>query len=196
MPKIVDVEARRREIVFALWAVIHERGIEGVTYQAVAAEAGVSVGRVQHYFASREELVRAGAEAIVAFSESAFRDHSADLPPREALAALLTAPLPRTPTFRLGAAVWHAYLTRAMVDEGIAAVVRGAVAGTVDEVARLLAAAGAPGDAGDRGAAALHLVALSDGLTQRVLLGVAEPEAADALLRAQVDAVLDSPPAR
>ncbi len=184
VPKIVDVEQRRNEILYALWAVIHERGIEGVTYQAVAAEAGVSVGRVQHYFATRDALVLAGAEGMVALSEAAHSDRVGTLDAAEALAALLAAPLPRTPAFRLGAAVWHAYLTRAVVDEAIAEVVRDAVVGTVHEVARLLAAAGGGGR--DRNAEALRLVALSDGLTQRVLLGVTDVADAAALLRGEV----------
>ena len=48
MPKIVDPEQRRTEIIHGLWAVIYEHGIHAVTYQAVAQAAGVSVGRIQH----------------------------------------------------------------------------------------------------------------------------------------------------
>ena len=42
MPKIVDHAQRRTEIIHALWAVIYERGIHAVTYQAVAE---VEIGR-------------------------------------------------------------------------------------------------------------------------------------------------------
>lgn len=209
---IRDEGERRTEILYGLWAVIHERGIEGVTYQSVAAEAGVSIGRVQHYFATKDELVRAGAQALIATSEGVHRSRSESLAPRDALIALLTGPLPRTPQFRLGAAVWHAYLTRAMVDEGVAEVVREAVAGTQNEVVRLLGAALAEaGDKAGSGAGsvagsgartgvgsgvpskatlrreALHLLALSDGLTQRVLLGVTDVGDAEATVEAAVD---------
>src|SRR5690625_2815459 len=56
MPRIVDHAARRTEIVYALWAVIHEKGLDSVSFRAVAEAAGVSIGRIQHYFASKEEL--------------------------------------------------------------------------------------------------------------------------------------------
>ena len=65
MPKIVDPEQRRTEIIHGLWAVIYERGIHAVTYQAVAQAAGVSVGRIQHYFDSKQDLVHAGCRAMV-----------------------------------------------------------------------------------------------------------------------------------
>ena len=48
MPKVVDHEQRRSEITMALWLVIYEEGIDGVSFRAVARAAGVSVGRVQH----------------------------------------------------------------------------------------------------------------------------------------------------
>src|SRR5699024_4565647 len=36
MPRIVDHAARRTEIVYALWAVIHEKGLDSVSFRAVA----------------------------------------------------------------------------------------------------------------------------------------------------------------
>ena len=50
MPKVVDHDQRRAEIIGALWEVIGERGTEGASLMTVARAAGVSVGRIQHYF--------------------------------------------------------------------------------------------------------------------------------------------------
>ncbi|NLZ97477.1 MAG: TetR family transcriptional regulator, partial [Micrococcus sp.] len=50
MPKIVDHEQRRRELAQAIWSIIALRGLSAVTLRSVAAEAGVSMGTVQHYF--------------------------------------------------------------------------------------------------------------------------------------------------
>jgi len=57
MPKIVDVEQRRRQLVEAVWALAVRGGIEQVTLRKVADEAGVSMGHVQHYYASMQALI-------------------------------------------------------------------------------------------------------------------------------------------
>ena len=67
MPKTVDHEQRRRELAEALWRIARRDGLEAATVRHVAAEAGASVGLVQHYFTSKDEmlqfaLVRLGTE--------------------------------------------------------------------------------------------------------------------------------------
>jgi AcrR family transcriptional regulator len=44
MPKIVDWDARRDEILSATWRVIVRDGIAGATVRAIAREAGCSPG--------------------------------------------------------------------------------------------------------------------------------------------------------
>ncbi|QUL78633.1 TetR/AcrR family transcriptional regulator [Brevibacterium sp. SMBL_HHYL_HB1] len=70
MPKIVDHAQRRTEIVHALWQVIYLRGIDAVSFRSVAEAAGISIGRVQHYFPSRRELVLEGCRQIAAGAEA------------------------------------------------------------------------------------------------------------------------------
>ena len=48
---------RRPQILSAAAKVIAQRGITGLRLADVAAEAGVSIGTVQHYFGSRERLL-------------------------------------------------------------------------------------------------------------------------------------------
>ena len=57
MPKIVDHEKRKQQIAQATWNVILKKGMEGATVRAIAAEAGVSLGSLRHYFSSQEELL-------------------------------------------------------------------------------------------------------------------------------------------
>lgn len=57
MPKIVDHEKRKKQIAEATWTIIVKKGIEGATVRAIAAEAGVSLGSLRHYFSSQEELL-------------------------------------------------------------------------------------------------------------------------------------------
>lgn len=183
MPKVVDHHQRRTEIVWALWQVISERGIEGVTFQAVAQAAQVSVGRIQHYFGSKDELILAGCRAIVDLSSARYEERARFLDPWEALAELVIQPIPRTEEFRLGAAVWYAYIARAVVDPGIGEVVNVTIRSTQEKAETLLRTADAPP------AAAIRLVSLSAGLTQRVLVGTTAPEEAVAILKADVEAV-------
>lgn len=183
MPKIVDHNQRRTEITWALWQVVSERGIEGVTFQAVAQAARISVGRIQHYFSSKDELVLAGCRAIVDLSTAAYEERVRSLDPWEALTELVIQPIPQTKEFRLGAAVWYAYIARAVVDPAIGEIVQAATRGTQDEAESLLRAAGS------RSAYAARLVSLSAGLTQRVLIGAMTPEDAVAILKTEVEAL-------
>ncbi len=186
MPRIVDHAQRRREIVWALWAVIHDRGIDGVTFRAVAAAGGVSIGRVQHYFESREHLIRAGAEHMVAEAELRYRHDGSPTDPRAALVALLTRPVPTDDSGRPGVSVWYAYLAESASDPWIRAFLADATRGTVAETERLLTDLGVPEDVS--GPAALRLVAVSNGVTQAVLLGAMDPDVGIGLVTAEADA--------
>ena len=52
-------EARRPQILEAAMRAIIEHGFDAVRYVDVAEEAGVAVGTVQHYYASRDQLLGA-----------------------------------------------------------------------------------------------------------------------------------------
>jgi AcrR family transcriptional regulator len=56
-PAPVDHDVRRGRLTEALLAVVGEAGLEGASIRAVAARAGVSIGTVQHYFATKDELL-------------------------------------------------------------------------------------------------------------------------------------------
>ena len=181
MPKIVDHAQRRSEITWALWQVISKHGIEGVTYQTVAETAGISVGRVQHYFPSKDELILAGCHAIVDQAVDSHSERVRELDPWDALLALLSESIPQTESFRIGVAIWYAYLVRGVVDPAIGQIIAEASRGTVEEAAILLREAGAPDSE------AVRLVSLSNGLAQRVLVGVTTAAEATSLLRAEID---------
>ncbi|GAA2090237.1 MULTISPECIES: TetR/AcrR family transcriptional regulator [Brevibacterium] len=184
MPKIVDHDQRRTEIVHALWEVISERGIEGVTFQAVARSAGFSVGRVQHYFASKDALVRAGCRELIDASAAVHAERtSRSQSPWEALAQLLMQPIPRSEELRLGAAVWYAYMARGVVDPAIGEIAREATHRGLEEASALLRRAGADESAAPR------LMGLSAGLAQQVLLRAVQAEEALGLVREEIAAL-------
>jgi AcrR family transcriptional regulator len=62
MPKIVDHDARREEIVDAVWRVISRDGIASATTRNIAQEAGCSNGVLSHYFADKTALLHAALQ--------------------------------------------------------------------------------------------------------------------------------------
>src|SRR5215472_14196237 len=57
MPKIVDWDARRDEILSATWRVIARDGIARATIRAIAREAGCSRGILAHYFDDKADIL-------------------------------------------------------------------------------------------------------------------------------------------
>lgn len=57
MPKIVDHDQRRGEILEATWRVIAEKGVEAATIREIAKEAGYSAGVLAHYFTNKDEIL-------------------------------------------------------------------------------------------------------------------------------------------
>ncbi|WP_433378802.1 TetR/AcrR family transcriptional regulator [Streptosporangium sp. CA-115845] len=57
MPKIVDHEERREEVIEAARRIILREGIEAATTRAIAKEAGYSNGVLTHYFADKDDIM-------------------------------------------------------------------------------------------------------------------------------------------
>jgi AcrR family transcriptional regulator len=57
MPKKVDHDARREELVLAAWRVIAANGIDEVTIRDIARESGFSSGVLAHYFKNKDDLL-------------------------------------------------------------------------------------------------------------------------------------------
>jgi len=57
MPKIVDHDQRRTELVDATWRIIARHGIEGTTMRQIAAEAGFANGALKPYFPTKDDLL-------------------------------------------------------------------------------------------------------------------------------------------
>lgn len=58
MPKIVDHDERRAEIVKAIIKVTAEQGLTGATVRNISREGGFSSGVIAHYFANKDEMIR------------------------------------------------------------------------------------------------------------------------------------------
>jgi AcrR family transcriptional regulator len=57
VPRTADHEERRRQIAAAVCELISEHGLDAVTVSRTAATAGMSVGLVQHYFRTKDEML-------------------------------------------------------------------------------------------------------------------------------------------
>jgi AcrR family transcriptional regulator len=120
VPKQVDHEERRDQIARALWRVATTRGLQAVSFREVAAEAGVSVNLVQHYFGTKAELLvwsvdhntdrmaRRIGERLAAVGEASATD---------TLRAVAVAFLPDDDESREAMLVYHAFAAAALTDE-------------------------------------------------------------------------------
>jgi len=183
-------QQRRRDIADAVLAVVAERGLAAVSLSQVAATAGVSPGRVQHYFPSKTELLTTAFERGNELSSARIRERvgpdldSAD--PREVVTAVLTELIPDDPASLAHLRVRQSFAALALSDDTIAARLRDDYARLHQTLARLLrrdqaaarvSASVRPDDA------AVRLVALAEGLAYYVLIGVTPPADARAQLR-------------
>jgi AcrR family transcriptional regulator len=57
VPKIVDHDQRRLELVDATWRIIARLGIEGATMREIALEAGFANGALKPYFPTKDDLL-------------------------------------------------------------------------------------------------------------------------------------------
>jgi AcrR family transcriptional regulator len=71
MPKIVDWDARRDEILSATWRVIARDGIAKATIRAIAREARCSPGILAHYFDDKADIL--GAALVMSHRRVAVR---------------------------------------------------------------------------------------------------------------------------
>jgi AcrR family transcriptional regulator len=178
-------EARRREIADAVLAIVAEHGLQAVSLTEVAARAGVSPGRVQHYFPAKQALVEAAFDRANELSTARIRSLvGADLghaPPRAVLTTVLTELLAHDAETRAHMRVRQSFTALALSDDAIADRMRAEYDRLHRRLADLLRRDGhsgllAPGTDPER--AAVSLVALAEGLAYYVLIGVAGPEAA------------------
>ncbi|MFD6951301.1 TetR family transcriptional regulator [Nocardiopsis sp. TSRI0078] len=169
-------EQRRRQIADAVLAVTAERGLAAVTQSNVAARAGVSAGRVQHYFPTKREMIEAAFDRGNALSAAriAARVGRAGAP-RQVLTTVLTELIPHDAVTRTHLRVRQAFTALALSDEDIAERMRRDYERFHGQVTDLLARGQDAGEVPrelDCRERAVSLVALAEGLAYYVLVGI------------------------
>lgn len=97
MPKIVDHDQRRSELVEATLRIILRQGLAGATMRDIAAEAGFANGAIKSYFASKSELLAATYLRVFEATNRRVDLRTAGLRGLPALRAFAREVLPLTP---------------------------------------------------------------------------------------------------
>lgn len=193
VPKRVDHQVRRREIADALWRVVASNGFAAVSLRQVAAEAGVSMGLVQHYFDSREQMLLFALDSVSERARVHIAAELADQPepsPRAMVRALLTQVLPLDEQRRREGHALFAFLAEGGRGGVVGERMRTDMTHFKNAVAEQIRTVGTSPDP-DR--AAVLLLAATDGLTAHVLSGYLDPADALAALDQQLDHAFGSP---
>lgn len=173
----VDHEDRRRRIAEALWRVAASRGLHDVGLREVATEAGISLGALQHYFSSKDDMLAFTLEYVGQQAGRRVQDRLAnrsDPPSPEAVVReTLAEMLPLSPESRTGLLVHVAYLARAVHDQRLRDVAAGGIRPLRDLLAEMLrraAEAGRLAPGRDPDTEAMTLICLAEGVANYVLL--------------------------
>lgn len=193
MPKIVDHAESRAEFAEAVWRAVVDLGIENTTVRTVAKYAGWSVGRLAHYFASKDELLEEAMAYIGGDMQRRFERRLRGLRGLAALRAVLGEVTPTTKRTREEWIFWIAFWGRATRTPRLATAQRRRHAGFRRTLVRCLEQARADGEIGarldlEREAAGIAALAWGIGV-----LATFEPRA---LGRANIDRELDARVAR
>jgi AcrR family transcriptional regulator len=210
VPKKVDHEARRLELAEALWRITRKYGWDAVSLRRVAAEASVSMGMVQHYFSTKDEMLRFAMEMITDDTRRRIRSRVAELPeprsPRRLVGTVLSEMIPRPDRRATEAEAAAVFVRRFMLKpESATEFVAGGVElkQVLAEQIRLSRATGqetapdAPDPVAGRGGRtrdaaerdAGGLIALLEGLILNIVTGQQTSETAQEILDTQLDYV-------
>jgi AcrR family transcriptional regulator len=173
MPKSVDHDERREELLAAVWRVIVREGLDRVTIRMIAKETGWSSGVLAHYFVDKDDILASALRLALERIEERWDEKLDGLPAPVALRVLVLDNLPLDDERETETRFLMNYWSRSIraggrVDEHTWR--RGPV--LVDRLAALVAEGQASGEivAGEPADVAERLLALIDGLSLHALL--------------------------
>lgn len=190
MARPADHEKRRVQIAEAVWRLAAQGGLEDVTMRRVATEAGVSTRLVQYYYATRERLLAEAFSYRLRHDRKYIEDSLVDGTPRERLRNLLLTLVPLNKEGRTRYLVYVAYFVRAISDPDMISTLFEGSPQLEDLIVHILQQAKSTGQIPDNLDLAMEaekLVALQDGMSSRILLGVRDRESAEQLIEYVLD---------
>ncbi|MFD4829044.1 TetR/AcrR family transcriptional regulator [Streptomyces uncialis] len=172
MPRVADHDARQRQITDAVQRLVVRHGLTAVTVARTAAEAGMSVGLVQHYFTAKDEMLlatftRVNARFTARVDELVNRGDGEDRTIAEMLRQALAELVPLDDVRRAEFLVRLAFADQAAHNARLAAVQRETLVGIRSRVAQAISNGTACGEVAqgiDAADQALRVVAFTEGL--------------------------------
>jgi AcrR family transcriptional regulator len=119
MPKKVDHDDRREELVLAAWRVIAARGIDEVTIREIARESGYSSGVLAHYFENKDDLLAHALRLSHTRIHKRFADEVETPVAADALKAILLDNLPLDEQRDLETRIEMSFWARALRNEAL-----------------------------------------------------------------------------
>jgi AcrR family transcriptional regulator len=173
MPKIVDWDARRDEILSATWRVIARDGLTGATIRAIAREANCSRGILAHYFDDKADILGSALLMSHRRVDARMNARAAGLTGLAALRVIMLEALPLDEQRDLEAQIEISFWGRALGNPGLRTLQHAEFDHFADGLRDYLAEAEREGelrDGVDLALAAHQLLVLIDGLSaERVL---------------------------
>jgi TetR/AcrR family transcriptional regulator, transcriptional repressor of bet genes len=201
MPKRVDHNERRRQIIEALCRITVRGGLSAASFREVAAEAGVSVRLVQYYFGTKAELLHAASRHVAERAATRIRRRLAALgtgaEPRDVVHTMVTTFLPSDKQSRETMLLFFAFYTAQMTDPTLARaeasnVPQGLAGVIADQLRRAQASGDAPAEL-DADREAAILTAAIPGLASGVLVNYHTARQAAAILDYAIDRLFSPP---
>jgi AcrR family transcriptional regulator len=194
VPKLIDHEARRLELVEAAWRVILRDGAGRVSVRAVAAEARVSAGSLRHLFPTQAELLRSAMDRVNSTVRARILALPADLDGPDRALRIVRELLPLDVERRAEMEVNLALIAAAVTDSGLAAARDESFAGlryACERVLVLLDDSGELAPSLDTVLEAARLHALIDGLAAHLTYQApdAATDWADAVVRRHLESL-------
>jgi AcrR family transcriptional regulator len=183
---------RRAQLTDALLSITATRGLDQVSVREVASAAGVSIGTVQHYFATKDEMLVFAFRQVVERTRARVAGIDARTGPRRALGAALRELLPLDQTRLAECRVYLAFAARAATSPALAAVQAETLCAIHAELQQALSATATArhrAPAPDTALQARLLLAVADGLMLDAVSAPGTLTPAD--LEAALDACLD-----
>ena len=115
-------QIRRTQLTDALLSITATRGLDQVSVREVASAAGVSIGTVQHYFATKDQILLFAFRQVVERTRARVAGIDAGAGPRQALGAALRELLPLDQPRLAECRVYLAFAARAATSPALAAV--------------------------------------------------------------------------
>lgn len=199
MPRHADHAERRTQLADAAVTIAATDGLGSVTVSRVAAQAGFSVGLVQHYFPAKQDLLaeayrRTLTRAGQRVDETVARGESARAPIRDTLTAALAHLLPLDESRRAECLVRAQFHGRAAAEPGLAEIAAASRAELLAEIARAVENGRECGETGvgvETGSAAWELLCLTTGFSDAGLLDPSAP--AESVLAGAVGRIFPNP---